>query len=241
MGSRSSAGAAGRVRRTPRRSRRRSRGPAARSGAAPSVVVTAADSSRRGAARRRRRALGAALAVGRARRHRRDGAAPVVQRGRSWSPPPQTLRDAGATAIDVADSPMAKMRMSAWAACRLVQEQVGHRDRAAFPDARTQHPAAPGRSAGRVRARHPQRVRLRGRPGDDRRLPARLERRRRDRDRSAPADHRAFQRGRRPRGLLDRRADVVLRRRCGRSRRARSRAGGAAARQEGRGGGSASC
>src|SRR3954470_23626644 len=36
-----------------------------------------------------------------------------------------TLRDAGATAIDVADSPMAKMRMSAWAACRLVHEQVG--------------------------------------------------------------------------------------------------------------------
>jgi homocysteine S-methyltransferase len=37
----------------------------------------------------------------------------------------QTLSDAGATAIDVADSPMAKMRMSAWAACRLVQDQVG--------------------------------------------------------------------------------------------------------------------
>jgi methionine synthase I (cobalamin-dependent)/5,10-methylenetetrahydrofolate reductase len=37
----------------------------------------------------------------------------------------QTLADAGATAIDVADSPMAKMRMSAWAACRLVQEQIG--------------------------------------------------------------------------------------------------------------------
>ncbi len=36
-----------------------------------------------------------------------------------------TLRDAGATAMDVADSPMAKMRMSAWAACRLVHEQVG--------------------------------------------------------------------------------------------------------------------
>lgn len=36
-----------------------------------------------------------------------------------------TLRDAGADAIDVADSPMAKMRMSAWAACRLIQEQVG--------------------------------------------------------------------------------------------------------------------
>ncbi|HLB39867.1 MAG TPA: bifunctional homocysteine S-methyltransferase/methylenetetrahydrofolate reductase [Actinomycetota bacterium] len=37
----------------------------------------------------------------------------------------ETLRDAGATAIDVADSPMAKMRMSAWAACRLVHEQAG--------------------------------------------------------------------------------------------------------------------
>ena len=37
----------------------------------------------------------------------------------------QTLADAGADAIDVADSPMAKMRMSAWAACRLVQEHVG--------------------------------------------------------------------------------------------------------------------
>ncbi len=36
-----------------------------------------------------------------------------------------TLRDAGADVIDVSDSPMAKMRMSAWAACRLVQEQVG--------------------------------------------------------------------------------------------------------------------
>ncbi len=36
-----------------------------------------------------------------------------------------TLRDAGADVIDVADSPMAKMRMSAWAACRLVQERVG--------------------------------------------------------------------------------------------------------------------
>jgi homocysteine S-methyltransferase len=37
----------------------------------------------------------------------------------------ETLRDAGADVVDVADSPMAKMRMSAWAACRMVQEQVG--------------------------------------------------------------------------------------------------------------------
>jgi homocysteine S-methyltransferase len=36
-----------------------------------------------------------------------------------------TLREAGATAIDVADSPMAKMRMSAWAACRLIEDRVG--------------------------------------------------------------------------------------------------------------------
>lgn len=37
----------------------------------------------------------------------------------------ETLRDAGATVIDVADSPMARMRMSAWAACRLIQERAG--------------------------------------------------------------------------------------------------------------------
>jgi methionine synthase / methylenetetrahydrofolate reductase(NADPH) len=36
----------------------------------------------------------------------------------------ETLREAGADAIDVADSPMAKMRMSAWAACRLIHEQA---------------------------------------------------------------------------------------------------------------------
>ncbi|MEX2273969.1 MAG: bifunctional homocysteine S-methyltransferase/methylenetetrahydrofolate reductase [Actinomycetota bacterium] len=37
----------------------------------------------------------------------------------------QTLVEAGAHVIDVADSPMAKMRMSPWAACRAIQEQVG--------------------------------------------------------------------------------------------------------------------
>jgi methionine synthase I (cobalamin-dependent)/5,10-methylenetetrahydrofolate reductase len=36
----------------------------------------------------------------------------------------QTLKEAGADVVDVADSPMAKMRMSAWAACRMVQEQA---------------------------------------------------------------------------------------------------------------------
>jgi homocysteine S-methyltransferase len=35
------------------------------------------------------------------------------------------LREAGATFINVADSPLARMRMSAWAACYLVQKDVG--------------------------------------------------------------------------------------------------------------------
>lgn len=37
----------------------------------------------------------------------------------------QMLRDAGARFLDIADSPLARMRMSAWAAAYLVQEQVG--------------------------------------------------------------------------------------------------------------------
>jgi homocysteine S-methyltransferase len=36
-----------------------------------------------------------------------------------------TLRQAGADVVDIADSPMAKMRMSAWAACRTIQEEAG--------------------------------------------------------------------------------------------------------------------
>jgi methionine synthase I (cobalamin-dependent) len=37
----------------------------------------------------------------------------------------ETLAEAGADVINVADSPMARMRMSPWAACRLIQEHVG--------------------------------------------------------------------------------------------------------------------
>ena len=37
----------------------------------------------------------------------------------------ETLAEAGADVVDVADSPMARMRMSPWAACRLIQEHVG--------------------------------------------------------------------------------------------------------------------
>jgi methionine synthase / methylenetetrahydrofolate reductase (NADH) len=44
-----------------------------------------------------------------------------------------TLRAAGADVIDVADSPMAKMRMSAWAACRLIEEHAGMETVLHFP------------------------------------------------------------------------------------------------------------
>ena len=44
-----------------------------------------------------------------------------------------TLREAGADVIDVSDSPMAKMRMSAWAACRLIEEQAGMETVLHFP------------------------------------------------------------------------------------------------------------
>lgn len=37
----------------------------------------------------------------------------------------QMLRDAGANTINVADSPRARMRMSAWAMCHLIQSQLG--------------------------------------------------------------------------------------------------------------------
>lgn len=36
----------------------------------------------------------------------------------------ETLREAGADAINVADSPMARMRMSPWAACHLIQQEA---------------------------------------------------------------------------------------------------------------------
>jgi methionine synthase / methylenetetrahydrofolate reductase(NADPH) len=37
----------------------------------------------------------------------------------------ESLADAGADAITIADSPMARLRMSPWAACRLIQEHTG--------------------------------------------------------------------------------------------------------------------
>jgi homocysteine S-methyltransferase len=37
----------------------------------------------------------------------------------------ETLRDAGADVVTISDSPMARMRMSPWAACHLVQDEAG--------------------------------------------------------------------------------------------------------------------
>jgi homocysteine S-methyltransferase len=43
------------------------------------------------------------------------------------------LQEAGADVIDVADSPMARMRMSPWAVCALIQERVGIETTLHFP------------------------------------------------------------------------------------------------------------
>lgn len=43
------------------------------------------------------------------------------------------MKEAGATVIDVADSPMARMRMSAWAVCDTIQHQVGIETTLHFP------------------------------------------------------------------------------------------------------------
>ena len=43
------------------------------------------------------------------------------------------LHEAGADVINVADSPMARMRMSAWAVCQIVQRQVGAETTLHFP------------------------------------------------------------------------------------------------------------
>ncbi len=43
------------------------------------------------------------------------------------------LKEAGADVIDVADSPMARMRMSAWAVCEVIQRQVGIETTLHFP------------------------------------------------------------------------------------------------------------
>ncbi len=43
------------------------------------------------------------------------------------------LKEAGADVINVADSPMARMRMSPWAVCRLIQEKIGMETVLHFP------------------------------------------------------------------------------------------------------------
>jgi len=56
------------------------------------------------------------------------------------------LAEAGADVINVADSPMARMRMSAWAVCDVVQRKVGVETTLHFPPV-TEPAARPGRSA----------------------------------------------------------------------------------------------
>ncbi len=47
------------------------------------------------------------------------------------------LAEAGADVINVADSPMARMRMSAWAVCEVIQRQVGVETTLHFPISRS--------------------------------------------------------------------------------------------------------
>src|SRR3972149_6348130 len=49
------------------------------------------------------------------------------------------LAEAGADAINVADNPMARMRMSPWAVCQLIQREVGIDSGVHFPT-RGRHP-----------------------------------------------------------------------------------------------------
>ena len=58
------------------------------------------------------------------------------------------LAEAGADVIDVADSPMARMRMSPWAVCSLIQRKSRYRDCSAFSDPRTKPAAGSRRSFG---------------------------------------------------------------------------------------------
>ena len=80
------------------------------------------------------------------------------------------LAEAGADVINVADSPMARMRMSPWAVCDLVQRQVGVDTVLHFPDPRPQPAARPGRPAGGPRPGDSQCLRGHGRSHRHRRL-----------------------------------------------------------------------
>ena len=81
------------------------------------------------------------------------------------------LAEAGADVIDVADSPMARMRMSPWAVCSSDPAQGRRRNRAALPHPRAQPAARAGRPAGRPRPGCAQCLRGHGRPHRHRRLP----------------------------------------------------------------------
>ncbi len=122
------------------------------------------------------------------------------------------LAEAGADVINVADSPMARMRMSPWAVCDLVQRTGRRGDHAALPHPRAQPAARAGRPAGRARPGHPQCVRRHGRPDLHRRLPRSDGQLRPGALRADQADQAELQPGRGPRRDGYRAADLLLRR-----------------------------
>ena len=66
------------------------------------------------------------------------------------------LAESGADVINVADSPMARMRMSAWAVCDVVQRQVNVETTLHFPTRGRNLLRVQGDLFSRARARHPQ-------------------------------------------------------------------------------------
>jgi methionine synthase I (cobalamin-dependent) len=86
------------------------------------------------------------------------------------------LVDAGAGFLNIADSPLARMRMSPWAAAYLIQQQVGVETVLHFPHARPQSAAGAGRSTGGAHPGRAQPLRGHGRPTADRRLSRRQRR-----------------------------------------------------------------
>jgi methionine synthase I (cobalamin-dependent) len=86
------------------------------------------------------------------------------------------LVDAGAGFLNIADSPLARMRMSPWAAAYLIQQQVGVETILHFPTRGPQLAAGAGRPAGSPHPGRAQPLRGDGRSAADRRLSRRQRR-----------------------------------------------------------------
>ena len=83
----------------------------------------------------------------------------------------EDLKQAGANILNIADSPLARMRMSPWACAFLIQQQVGIETILHFPTRGRNLLAHSGRLAGLPRAQRPQPLRGDGRSAAYRRLP----------------------------------------------------------------------